>query len=88
MDSPQNGYHKESDTQLKLTMTNALQAPNTIIEIVSNAKETVLPDAQYKILILCHCGSACQKDDTDDDDNGDMQRLLDCLEDYANFCHE
>ena len=35
MDPLQNGYHKESDSQLKPTMTNALPAPEAIIEMVS-----------------------------------------------------
>ena len=34
LDPLQNGYHKESDGQLKPTMTDALPAPKAIIEMV------------------------------------------------------
>ena len=35
LDPLQNGYHKESDGQVKPTMTDALPAPKAIIEMVS-----------------------------------------------------
>ena len=48
MDPLKNGYHKESDGQLKPTMTDALPAPKAIIEMVSCHCKTdcrlLLPD--------------------------------------------
>ena len=86
MDPLQNGYHKESDGQLKPTMTDALPAPKAIIEMVSCQCKRDCSSARcscrknnLSCTDLCQCGSACQNDEdtqdkyeTDDDDSDDM----------------
>ena len=71
--SLRNGYHKESDGQLKPTMTDTLPAPKAIIEMVSCHCKTdctsVRCSCRTKNLScteLCQCGSECQNDDTQD----------------------
>ena len=85
MDPLQNGYHKESDGQLKPTMTDALPAPKAIIEMVSCQCKRDCSSARCSCRTknlsctdLCQCGTACQNDEdtqnkyeTDDDDDGD-----------------
>jgi hypothetical protein len=70
MDPLQNGYHKESDSQLKPTMTNALPAPEAIIEMVSCQCKRDCSSARcscrknnLSCTDLCQCGSACQNDE-------------------------
>ena len=82
LDPPQNGYHKESDGQLKPTTTDTLLAPKTIIEMVSCQCRTDCSSARCSCRTqntdLCQCGSECQNDEdtqnkyeTDDDDDSD-----------------
>src|SRR6218665_3357872 len=85
LDPLKNGYHKDSDGQLKSTMTNALPAPKAIIEMVSCHCKTDCSSARCSCRTnnlsctdLCRCGSECQNDEdtrnkheTDDDDDED-----------------
>lgn len=85
LDPLQNGYHKESDGQLKPTMTDALPAPKAIIEMVSCQCKTDCSSARCSCRTnnlcctdLCRCGSVCQNDEdtqnkheTDDDEDDD-----------------
>lgn len=82
LDPLQNGYHKDSDGQLKPTMTDALPAPKAIIEMVSCQCKSGCSSARCSCRTknlsctdLCQCGSECQNDedtqnkyDTDDED--------------------
>ena len=84
MDPLQNGYHKESDSKLKPSMTDALLS-KAIIEMVSCQCKRDCSSARcscrknnLSCTDLCQCGSACQKDEdtqnkyeTDDDDDSD-----------------
>ena len=83
LDPLQNGYHKESDGQLKPTMTDALPAPKAIIEMVSCQCKRDCSSARCSCRTnnlactnLCQCGSECKNDEdtqtqyeTDDDDD-------------------
>jgi len=87
LDPLQNGHYKESDGQLKSTMTDALLATKAIIEMVSCHCKTDSSSARCSCRTnnlsctdLCWCGSECQNDEdthtqnkheTDDDDGGD-----------------
>lgn len=85
LDPLKNGYHKESDGQLKPTMTDALPAPKAIIEMVSCHCKTDCTSARCSCRTknlscteLCQCGSECQNDEdtqdtyeTDYDDDGE-----------------
>src|SRR6218665_1436612 len=78
---PENGYHKDSDGQLKPTMTDDLPAPKAIIEMVSCHCKTDCSSCRTNNLSctdLCRCDSECQNDEetqnkheTDDDDDDD-----------------
>jgi len=70
LDPLQNGYHKESDGQLKPTMTDALPAPKAIIEMVRCQCKTDCSSARcfcrtknLSCTDLCQCGSECQNDE-------------------------
>lgn len=76
LDPLQNGYHKESDGRLKPTMTDALPAPKTIIEMVSCQCKTDCSSVRCSCRTnnlsctdLCKCGSECQNDE-DTQNNG------------------
>ena len=85
LDPMQNGYHKESDGQLKPTVTNALPAPQAVIEMVSCHCKTDCSSARCSCRTrnlsctdLCQCSSDCEVDEdtpsryeTDDDDDSD-----------------
>lgn len=85
LDPLQNGYHKESDGQLKPTMTDALPAPKALIEMVSCQCKRDCSSARcscrknyLSCTDLCQCSSECKNDEdtqtqyeTDDDDAGD-----------------
>ena len=84
-DPMQNGYHKESDGQLKPTMSDALPAPQAVIEMVSCHCKTDFSSARCSCRTrnlsctdLCQCSSDCENDEdtqsryeTDDNDDGD-----------------
>ena len=70
LDPLHNGYHKESDGQLKPTMTDALPAPKAIIEMVNCQCKTDCSSGRCSCRTknlsctdLCHCGSECQNDE-------------------------
>lgn len=85
LDPLQNGYYKESNGQLKPTMTDALPAPKAIIEMVSCRCKADCSSARCSCRTnnlsctdLCQCGSECQNDEdtqnkceADDDDDDD-----------------
>src|SRR6218665_574472 len=85
LDPLKNGHHKDSEGQLKSTMTDALPAPKAIIEMVSCHCKTDCSSARCSCRTnnlsctdLCRCGSECQNDEytqnkheTDDDDDDD-----------------
>src|SRR6218665_2861898 len=85
LDPLKNGYHKDSDGQLKPTMPDALPAPKAINEMVSCHCKTDCSSAICSCITnnlscteLCQCGSECQNDEdtqnkheTDDDDDDD-----------------
>ena len=85
LDPLQNGYHKESDGQLKSTMTEALPAPKAINEMISCQCKRGCSSARCSCRTnslactdLCQCGTECKNDvdtqtkyETDDDDDGD-----------------
>jgi len=85
LDHMQNGYHKESDGQLKPTMTDALPAPQAVIEMVICHCKTDCFSARCSCRTrnlsctdLCQCSSDCENNEdtqsryeTDDDDDGD-----------------
>src|SRR6218665_2988861 len=85
LDPLKNGYHKDSDGQLKSKMTDALPAPKAIIEMVTCHCKTDCSSARCSCRTnnlscsdLCRCGSECQNDEdtqnkheTDDDDDDD-----------------
>ncbi|KAK3886487.1 hypothetical protein Pcinc_009357 [Petrolisthes cinctipes] len=94
LDPLQNGYHKESDDQLKPTMTDASPAPNAIIEMVSCQCKTDCSSARcfcrtknLSCPDLCQCVIECQIDEDTQNkyetDHGgdDMKRLLGFLKD-------
>ena len=85
-----NGYHKDTDGQLRPTMTDALPAPKAIIEMVSCQCKTDCSSARcscrsnnLSCTDLCQCSSDCENDEdtqtkyatVDDDDDDDDDNM-------------
>ena len=85
LDPLQNGYHKDSEDQLKPAMTDVLPASKAIIEMISCQCKKDCSSARCSFIAnhlsctdLCQCGSECKNDEdtqtqykTDDDSSGD-----------------
>lgn len=87
LDPLQNGYHRDSDGQLKPITTDVLPAPKAIIEMVRCQCKTECSSARCSCRAknlpctnLCQCGTECQNNedlqgvmyDSEDDDDGDI----------------